>query len=37
VAEHDGDAVKTRAEFALARRYWRKADPDLIELRRIDP
>jgi tetratricopeptide (TPR) repeat protein len=37
VAGHDGDAGKARAEFALARGYWRKADPDLIELKRIDP
>ncbi len=37
VAEHDGDAGRARAEFALARQYWRKADPDLIERRRIHP
>ena len=37
VAEHDGDARKARAEFALAKRYWRMADPDLTELRRMDP
>jgi tetratricopeptide (TPR) repeat protein len=37
VAQHDGDAVGARAEFALARRYWRTADPDLIELKRMNP
>jgi tetratricopeptide (TPR) repeat protein len=37
VAEHDGDASRARAEFALARRYWRTADPGLIELRKMDP
>jgi tetratricopeptide (TPR) repeat protein len=37
VAEHDGDAGKARAEFALARGYWHNADPDLIELKRMDP
>jgi tetratricopeptide (TPR) repeat protein len=37
VAEHDGDGGAARAEFALARRYWRNADPDLAELRRLTP
>ena len=34
-AEHDGDRDAARAEFALAVRYWRNADPDLSELRDI--
>jgi tetratricopeptide (TPR) repeat protein len=32
VAEHDGDNGAARAEFALAQKYWRRADPDLREL-----
>ena len=32
-AEHGGDRDAARAEFALAARYWRNADPDLSELR----
>jgi tetratricopeptide (TPR) repeat protein len=31
VARHNGDAAATRAEFALAREYWKHADPDLPE------
>jgi tetratricopeptide (TPR) repeat protein len=37
VAERAGDAGTARAEFALAKRYWHKADPDLAELRRMNP
>ena len=32
VAEHDGDAATAKAEFALAVKYWPKADPNLPEL-----
>ena len=35
VAEHDGDAATAKAEFALARKYWAKADPDLPELAEV--
>jgi tetratricopeptide (TPR) repeat protein len=35
VAEHNGDIRTAQAEFALARKYWAKADPDLPELRAI--
>ncbi|HYR92534.1 MAG TPA: tetratricopeptide repeat protein [Terriglobia bacterium] len=34
-AEHAGDGSTARAEFALAEKYWNKADPDLAELRDI--
>jgi tetratricopeptide (TPR) repeat protein len=37
VADHQGDRPTARAEFALAEKYWNRADPDLpelIELRR---
>jgi tetratricopeptide (TPR) repeat protein len=34
-AEHASDRDKARAEFALARKFWAKADPDLAELRDI--
>ena len=33
VGEHNGDRAATRAELELARRYWKKADPDLLELK----
>jgi hypothetical protein len=32
VAGHQGDAARRRAEFDLARKYWKNADPDLPEL-----
>jgi tetratricopeptide (TPR) repeat protein len=32
-AQHRGDAARARAEFDLAKRYWKNADPDLPELR----
>jgi tetratricopeptide (TPR) repeat protein len=32
VAEHKGDAASAQKEFALALKYWRKADADLPEL-----
>jgi tetratricopeptide (TPR) repeat protein len=32
VADHDGDAPAARAAFALAQKYWSKADQDLPEL-----
>ena len=35
VAEHDDDAATAKSEFALAQRYWAKADPDLPELGEI--
>ena len=35
VAEHDEDAATAKSEFALAQRYWAKADPDLPELAEI--
>ncbi len=35
VAEHAGDARTARAEFALAEKYWSKADPNMAELRYI--
>jgi hypothetical protein len=31
-ADHEGNSVSARAEFALAQKYWSKADPDLPEL-----
>jgi hypothetical protein len=31
VAGHNGDAAAARAEFALAKEYWKHADPDLPE------
>jgi tetratricopeptide (TPR) repeat protein len=34
-AEHAGDVKTARTEFALAERYWSKADPDLAELQAI--
>ena len=33
VAEHEGDAATAQREFAVAARHWRKADPDLVELK----
>ena len=36
VAEHDGDTATAQKEFALAARHWRKADPDLAELKVIE-
>ena len=33
VARHNGDAAIARAEFDLATRYWKNADPDLPELK----
>jgi tetratricopeptide (TPR) repeat protein len=33
VAEHDGDSATAQKEFALAVRYWQKADADLAELK----
>jgi tetratricopeptide (TPR) repeat protein len=30
VAEHNGDSRTAQAEFALARKYWAEADPDLL-------
>ena len=35
VAEHDEDATTAKTEFALAQKYWAKADPDLPELAEI--
>jgi tetratricopeptide (TPR) repeat protein len=35
VAERNDDAATARAEFALAQKYWAKADPDLPELAEI--
>lgn len=35
VAEHNGDLRTAQAEFALAEKYWAKADADLPELRAI--
>ena len=32
VAEHDDDAATAKSEFALAQKYWAKADADLPEL-----
>ena len=32
VAEHNGDSVTALKEFALAEKYWQKADPDFPEL-----
>jgi tetratricopeptide (TPR) repeat protein len=37
VEAHDGNAQAARAAFALAKKFWSKADPDLPELRRITP
>jgi tetratricopeptide (TPR) repeat protein len=34
VAEHNGDASTARAENALAAKYWKNADPDVVELLR---
>jgi tetratricopeptide (TPR) repeat protein len=34
-AEHMGDIKTAQSEFALAQKYWSKADPDLAELRDI--
>ena len=31
-AEHANDAATAKSEFALAQKYWAKADPDLPEL-----
>ena len=36
VADHDGDRARARAEFALAKKYWRNADPGLDELKAIE-
>ena len=35
VAEHDEDAAAAKTAFALAQKYWAKADPDLPELAEI--
>ncbi len=35
VAKHAGDDRAAGAEFALAERYWSKADPDLPELANV--
>jgi hypothetical protein len=35
VAEHRADAAASRAEFDLAKRYWKNADADLAELKKI--
>lgn len=35
VAEHNGDVRAAQAEFALVRKYWANADPDLPELRAV--
>jgi tetratricopeptide (TPR) repeat protein len=35
VAEHKGDAAVSRAEFDLAKKFWKNADADLPELKRI--
>jgi hypothetical protein len=32
IAEHAGDSATALKEFALAEKYWEKADPDLPEL-----
>ena len=32
VADHQGDRPTARAEFTLAEKYWKRADPDLPEL-----
>jgi hypothetical protein len=32
VADHQGDRPTARAEFMLAEKYWKAADPDLPEL-----
>jgi len=34
-AAERGDRARARAEFDLARRYWKNADADLAELQRI--
>jgi tetratricopeptide (TPR) repeat protein len=34
-AEHAGDSSKARSEFALAEKFWNKADTNLSELREI--
>jgi tetratricopeptide (TPR) repeat protein len=34
-AEHKGDAAASRAEFDLARRYWKNADANLPELKQL--
>ena len=36
VAEHDEEAATAKSEFALAQKYWAKADPDLPELAEIE-
>jgi tetratricopeptide (TPR) repeat protein len=35
VAEHNGDIKTAQTAFALASKYWSKADPDLPELKRL--
>ncbi len=35
VAQHKGDAAASRAEFDLAKKFWKNADADLAELKRI--
>jgi len=35
VADHEGKRPTARAEFTLAEKYWKKADPDLPELIRL--
>ena len=36
LAEHNGDAAKSREEMATAKALWRRADPGLTELSAID-
>jgi hypothetical protein len=35
VAEHNGDKAKARQNFAMAEKFWSKADKDLPEIKRI--
>jgi tetratricopeptide (TPR) repeat protein len=35
VARHQGDRITARAQFELARRYWKNADADLVELQTV--
>ena len=35
VAQHKGDRASSRAEFDLAKRFWKHADPDLAELKQL--
>jgi Tfp pilus assembly protein PilF len=36
VAQHTGDATKTKEEFATAKRLWAHADPGLPELSQLN-